>query len=128
MVDLGVPCASLLAFPSFLASASGVRNFLTTIVTETFGDISITKAIRKWLSLTNEQKSDLSGTQENSTQTIYVETVQNVNSGKDDKLSKLSTLITFLCRWLNIGPCKKGTRGSGDNTVGETSLSPKRPL
>ena len=56
MVDLGVPCASLLAFPSFLASAFGVRNFLTTIVTETFGDVSITKAIQKWLSLTNEQK------------------------------------------------------------------------
>ena len=58
----GVSSASLLALPAFLASAFGASDFLTTIFPETFGDVSFTKTLEKWLSLTNEQES-LDGTQ-----------------------------------------------------------------
>ena len=54
---LGVSSASLLVFPAFLASAFGASDFLTTIFSETFEDVSFTKALEKWLSLTNEQES-----------------------------------------------------------------------
>ena len=39
MGGLGVSSASLLALPSFLASAFGARDFLTTIFSETFEDV-----------------------------------------------------------------------------------------
>ena len=63
MGDLGVSSASLLALPAFLASGFGASDFLTTIFLETFEDVSFTKALQKWLSLTNEQRSSLDGTQ-----------------------------------------------------------------
>ena len=65
MGGLGVSSASLLALPAFLASAFGASDFLTMIFSETFEDVSFTKAFEKWLSLTNEQESSLDGTQKN---------------------------------------------------------------
>ena len=65
MGGLGVSSASLLALPSFLASAFGASDFLTTIFSETFEDVSFTKALEKWLSSTNEKASPLDGTQKN---------------------------------------------------------------
>ena len=40
-----------------LNSALGASDFLTTIFSETFEDVSFTKALEKWLNLTNEQES-----------------------------------------------------------------------
>ena len=65
MGGLGVSSASLSALPSFLASAFGASDFLTTIFLETFEDVSFTIALEKWLSLTNEQESPFDGTQKN---------------------------------------------------------------
>ena len=65
MGGLGVSSASLLELPAFLASAFGACDFCTTIFSETFEDVSFTKALQKWLSLTNEQESPLDGTQKN---------------------------------------------------------------
>ena len=62
MGDLDVSSASLLTLPAFLASAYGANDFLTTTFSETFEDVSFTKALEKWLSLTNEQESPLDGT------------------------------------------------------------------
>ena len=60
---LEVSSARLLALPAFLASAFGASDFLTTIFSRTFEDVSFIKALEKWLSLTNEQESPLDGTQ-----------------------------------------------------------------
>ena len=68
MGGLGVSSASFLALPAFLVSALGASAFLTTIFSETFEDVSFTKALEKWLSLTNEQESPLDGSQKNWTQ------------------------------------------------------------
>ena len=81
-----VSSASLLALPAFLASAFGASDFLTTIFSETFEDVSFTKALEKWLSLTNEQESPLDGTQKNWTQPVIVKTAQDLISRMDDKL------------------------------------------
>ena len=62
---LGVSSASILALPAFLATAFGASDFLTTIFSETFEDVSFTEALEKWLSLTNEQESRLDGAQKN---------------------------------------------------------------
>ena len=51
------------ALHASLTSAFGSRDFHTTIFSETFGDISFTKALEKWLNLTNEQDSPLDGGQ-----------------------------------------------------------------
>ena len=74
MCGIGVSTASLLALPAFLASASCASEFLRTIFSETIEDVSFTKALDKWLSLTNEQESPLGGTQKNWTQPDYVKT------------------------------------------------------
>ena len=74
MGRLGVSSASLLPLPGFLASAFGASDFLMTIFSETSDDVSFTKALEKWLSLTNEQESPLDGTQKNWTQSVYVKT------------------------------------------------------
>ena len=71
---LGVSSASLLVLPAFLASAFGASDFLMTNFSGTFEDVSFTKALEKWLSLTNEQVSPLDGTQENWAQPVYVKT------------------------------------------------------
>ena len=78
MGGLGVSFASLLALPTFEASAFDASDFLTTIFAETFGDVSFTKALQKWLSLTNEQKCPLDGTQKNWTQLVFVKTAQEL--------------------------------------------------
>ena len=65
MGGLGVSTASLLALPAFLASAFGASDFLPTIFSETYKDVSFAKALEKWLSLTNEQESPLDGTLKN---------------------------------------------------------------
>ena len=61
MGGLGVSSASLLALPAFLASAFDASDFPTTIFSETFDDVSFTKALENWLSLTNDQESPLDG-------------------------------------------------------------------
>ena len=47
MGGLGVSSASLLALPGFLASSFGAIDFLTTIFSETFEDVSCAKALQK---------------------------------------------------------------------------------
>ena len=108
MSGLGVSSASLFALPAFFASAFGASDFLTTIFLETFEDVSFTKALEKWLSLTNEQKSPLDGTQKNWTQPVFVKTAQEMISKMDDKRSKVFNAHQgkFGSRWLNVVPCK----------------------
>ena len=108
MGGLGVSSASLLALPAFLASAFGASDFLTMIFSEPFEDVSFTKALEKWLSLTNEQESPLDGTQKNWTQPVYVKTAQDLISRMDDKRSKVFNAHQgkFGSQWLNVVPCK----------------------
>ena len=47
MCGLGVSSASLLALTAYLASAFGASDFLTMIFSETFEDVSFTKALEK---------------------------------------------------------------------------------
>ena len=75
---LGVSSASLLKLPGFLASAFGASDFLRTIFSETFEDDSFTKALEKWLSLTNEQERPLDGTQKNWIQPVYDKAAQDL--------------------------------------------------
>ena len=63
MGGLEVSPASILALPAVLASAFGASDFLRTIFSETFEDVSFAKAIEKWLNLTNEHESPFNGTQ-----------------------------------------------------------------
>ena len=109
MGGLGVSSASLLALPAFLASAFGASDFLTTIFSRTFEDVSFTKALEEWLSLTNEQESPLGGTQKNWTQPVYVKTAQDLISKMDDKRSKVFNAHQgqFVSHWLNVVPCQK---------------------
>ena len=108
MGGLGVSSASLLPLPAFLASAFGASDFLTMIFSETFEDVSFTKALEKWLSLTNEQESPLDGTQKNWTQPVYVKTAQDLISRMDDKRSKVfyAHQGKLGSQWLNVVPCK----------------------
>ena len=71
MGGLGVSSASLIALHAFLALAFGASDFLTTIFSETFVVVLFSKALEKWLSLTNEQEKHLDGTQKNRIQTVY---------------------------------------------------------
>ena len=105
---LGVSSASLLALPGFLASAFGASDFLTTIFSETFEEISFTKALEKWLSLTNEQENPPDRTQQNWTQPVYVKTARDLISRMDDKRSKVFNAHQgkFGSQWLNVVPCK----------------------
>ena len=100
MCGLGVSSASLLPLPGFLASAFGASDILTTIFSETFEDVSFTKALVKWLSLTNEQERTLDGTQKNWTRTVYVKIAQDLISRMDEKRSKI----------LNAHPSKFGSQ------------------
>ena len=70
-----------------MASALGASDFLSTIFSETFEDVSFTKALENLLSLTNEQESPFDGTQKNWTQPVYVKTARNLISRMDDKRS-----------------------------------------
>ena len=108
MGGLGVSSASLLALPTFLSSAFGASDFLTTIFSEKFEDVSFTKTLEKWLSLTNEQESPLDGTQRNWTQPIFVKTVQELISRMDDKRSKvfIAHQDKFGSQWLNVVPAR----------------------
>ena len=75
---------------------------------ETFEDVSFTKALQKWLSLTNEQESPLDGTRKNWTQPVFVKTARELISRLDDKRSKVFNTHQgkFGCQWRNIVPCK----------------------
>ena len=108
MGGLGVSSASLLALPSFLASGFGASDFLTTIFWETIEDVSFTKALEKWLSLTNEQDSPLYGTQKKWTQPVFVKTAHELISRMDDKRSKVFKAHQgkFGSHWLYVFPCK----------------------
>ena len=107
MGALGVSFASLSALPGFLASAFGVSDFLTTIFSETFEDVSFTKALEKWLSLMSEQEIP-HGTQKIWTQPVYVKTAQDLISRMDDKRSKVFNAHQgkFGSQGLNVVPCK----------------------
>ena len=85
---LGVSSATLLAFGAFLASAFGASDFLTTVFSKTFEDVSFTQALEKWLSLMNEQECPLDGNQNKWTQPFYVKIGQDLISRMDDKCSK----------------------------------------
>ena len=104
----GLGVSSLLALPASLASAFGASDFLTTIFSETFEDVSFTKSLEKWLSSTNEQESPLDGTQKNWTQPVFVKTAQDLISRMDDKRSKIFNAHQgkFGSQWLNVVPCK----------------------
>ena len=109
MGGLGVSSALLFAIPAFLASAFGASDFLTTIFSESFEDVSFTKAFeKKGLSLTNEQESPLDGTQETWTQPVYVKTAHDLISRMDDKRSKVFNAHQgkFVYQWMNVVPCK----------------------
>ena len=108
MGGLVVSSASLLALPAFLASALGASDFLTTFFSETFEDVSFTKALEKWLCLTNEQERPLDGTQKNWTQPVFVKTAQDLISRMDDKRSKIFNAHqgNIESQWLNVVPCK----------------------
>ena len=79
-----------------------------TIFSETFDDVSFTKALEKWLSLTNEQESPLDGTQKNWTQPVFVKTAQDLISRMDDKRLKVFNAHQgkLGSQWLNVVPCK----------------------
>ena len=108
MGGLGVSSASLLAFPAFLASAFGASDFLTTSFSETFEDVSFTKSLENWLSLTDEQESPIDGTQKNWRQIFLVKTAQDLISRMDDKRSKIFNAHQgkYGSQWLNVVPCK----------------------
>ena len=108
MGGLGASSASLVALPAFLASAFGASDFLTMIFSEAFEDVSFTKALEKWLSLTNEQESPLDGTQKKWTQPVYVKTAKDLVSRMDDKRSKVFNAHQdkFGSQWLNVVPSK----------------------
>ena len=108
MGGLGVSSASILALPAFLDSAFGASDVLTTIFSKTFEDVSFTKALEKWLCLTNEQESHLDGTQKNWTQPVFVKTAQDLISRMDDKRSKIFNAHQgkFGSQWLNVVSCK----------------------
>ena len=89
---LGISSASFLALPAFLASAFGASDLLTTIFSEAFEDVSFTRELENWLSLTNEQESPLDGIQKKWTQPVYVKTAKNLISRMDKKHSKVLTL------------------------------------
>ena len=107
MGGLGVSSTSLLALPAFLASAFGASDFLKTIFSETFEDVSFTRALQKWLSSTNEQESPLDGTQKNWTQPVFVKTARELISRMDDKRSNVFNAHQgkFGSQRLNV-PCK----------------------
>ena len=108
MGGLVVSSTSLLALPVFLASDFGASDFLPTIFTETIEKVPFTKALEKWLSLTNEQESPLEGTQKNWTQTVFFKTAQDLISRMDDKRSKVFNAHQGKVgsQWLNVVPCK----------------------
>ena len=108
MGGLEVPSASLLELPTFLDSAFGASDFLTTIFLETFVDVLFTKAVGIWLSLTNKQEGPLDGTQKNLTQPVLVRTAQELISRMDDKRSKvfIAHQGKFRSQCLNVVPCK----------------------
>ena len=91
-----------------MASAFGAGNFLTTIFSETFADVSFTKKFEKWLSLTNEQESPLDETSKNWPQPVFVKTAQELCSRMDDKHSKVFNAHQgkFGSQWLNVVPCE----------------------
>ena len=108
MGGLGVSSASLLALPAFLASAFGACDFLTTIFSETFEDVSFTKALEKWLSLTNDRKVLSMEPRKIGHNLSLVKTVKDLISRMDDKRSKIFNAHQgkFGSQWLNVVPCK----------------------
>ena len=86
MCGLGVSSASLLALPVFLASAFAASDFLTTIFSDTFKDLSFTKALE--VSLTNEQESPVDGLK-NIGHNLSTSKPQDLLSRMDDKRSKV---------------------------------------
>ena len=75
---------------------------------ETFEDVSFTKALQKWLILKNEQKNPHNGTQKKWTQPVFVKTAQELICRMEDKRSKVFNAHegNFGSQWLNVVPCK----------------------
>ena len=92
----------------FSSSDFGASDCLTTIFSETFEDVSFTKVLEKWLSLTIEQESPLDGTNKNWTQPVLVKTAEDLIYRLYDKRSKVFTAHQgkFGSQWLNVVPCK----------------------
>ena len=70
--SIGNSASALLAQPSLLDSVFSASNFLKMFFSGIFEDVSFTKALENWLSLANEQKRPLDGTQKNWTIPVYV--------------------------------------------------------
>ena len=107
--------------PSFLFYDDSVTSdFLTTIFSETFEDVSFIKALEKWLSLTNEQEGPLDGTQKSWTQPVFVKTAQDLISRRDYKRSKVFNTQQgkFGSHWLNVVPCKNLSLKLDDQHLG----------
>ena len=105
---LGDSTVSILALPAFLASAFDEGDFLTTIFSGTSEVVSFTKALEKWLKLTNEQQKPLDETQKNWTQPVFVKTSQALISRLDHKRSEVFNAHQdkFGSQWLNLVSCK----------------------
>ena len=95
-------------FRPFWPAAFGASDFLWTNFSEPYEDVSFTKALENWLSLTNQQKSPLDGTQTNWTQPVYVKTIQGLTSRMDSKCSRVFNAHQgrFGSQWINVVPCK----------------------
>ena len=108
MGGLGVSSASMIALPAFLASAFGASQFLATTFSEGVEDFSFTKALEKWLALTNEEESPSDGNQKNWTQPVFVRAAQELISRMDESRAKVfnSHQGKFGSQWLNVVPCK----------------------
>ena len=110
---LGVSSASLLALPAFLASAFGASDFRTTIFSETFEDLSFTKALEKWLSLTNEQESPLEGTRR-----LNVVPCKNLDQKLDDQQLRISIALRLGANICVAHTCHCGKRVERDGLHG----------
>ena len=79
---------------------------------ETFEDVSFTKALEKRLSLVKEQDSSLEGNAKTGTQHVIVKTAQYLISRMDHKRSKGFNALQgiFGSEWLNVVPQKQEPR------------------
>ena len=90
-----------------------------TIFSETSEDVSFTKALEKWLSLTNEQESPLDGTQKNWTQAVNVKTAKSwILEWMTNFRKFLTHQRKFESQWLNVVPCKNLGLKLDDQQIG----------
>ena len=106
MGGLGVSSASFLALHALLASTFGANDFLKMFFSETLEDVLFTKALKKQLSFTNEQKKTPRWNPKKWTQPIYVKTTPDLISIMDDKRPNVFNAHQgkFGSQWLNVVP------------------------